>query len=166
MITIIVSTDENWLIGKSDGSMPWHEPEDLKWFKQTTMGFPIIMGRKTWESLPKKPLPGRYNIVVSRSLPCQELGDHAFVPSIELALGLAWVKSKNWPQAYDQIFVIGGAEIYKYVIEKNMVDEIIVSKIRGKHEGDIYFPKIDENIWSYMPFKRFDNFEVLKYMRM
>jgi len=165
MITIIVSVDENWLIGRTDGSMPWHIPEELKWFKQITMGSSIITGRKTWESLPNKPLPGRYNIVVSRSLPCQEFENHAFVPSIELALGLGWVKSKNWPQSYDSIFIIGGAEIYKYVLEKNMIDEILVSKVKGKYEGDIYFPKIDESQWTCMVFKKFDGFEVVKYVR-
>jgi dihydrofolate reductase len=165
MISIIVSVDDNWLMGRTDGKMPWHVPEDLKWFKQATMWSSIIMGRKTWESLPNKPLPGRYNIVVSRSLPPQEFEDHAFVPSIELALGLGWVKSKNWPASYDPIFVIGGAEIYKYVLEKHMVGEILVSRIKGKYEGDIYFPKIDENEFSSMPFLRFDKFEVIKYIK-
>lgn len=166
MRTIIVSVDESWLIGRSDGNMPWHIPEDLKWFKHITMGSPIVMGRKTWDSIPKKPLPGRYNIVVSRSMPYQELETHAFVPSIELALGLGWVKSKNWPENWDNIFIIGGAEIYKYVLEKNMVDEIIISRVRGKYEGDIYFPKLDESQWTSMAFKQFDNFEVVKYIKI
>ena len=65
---IIVSTDENGLIGDK-GKLPWHIPEELIFFKQVTMGNPIIMGRKTWESLPKKPLPGRFNIVLSKSMP-------------------------------------------------------------------------------------------------
>jgi dihydrofolate reductase len=98
-------------------------------------------------------------------LPYQEFENHAFVPSVELALGLGWVKSKNWPHSYDPIFIIGGAEIYKYVLEKNMVGEILVSKIKGKYEGDIYFPKIDEKEFSSMSFLSFDKFEVTKYIK-
>lgn len=166
MISIIVSADDNWLIGKSDGSMPWQIPEEAAWFKQATMGSSIVMGRKTWESLPEKPLQDRYNVVVSKSMPCEEHKDYAVVPSVEFALGIAWVKSKHWPRSFDQIFIIGGAQIYKYALEMDMVNEILVSRIRGKYEGDIHFPRLDGLHWMRTPFKQFDKFEVIKYMKV
>ena len=159
--------DENNLIGTEDGKLPWHISEEMKFFKRMTTGFPIIMGRKTWDSLPKKPLSKRFNIVVSRSLPYEELETHAFVPNVEIAIGLAWVKSKGWPEPLNEkIFIIGGEQIYNYVLEKNLVDEIIMSRVRGKYQGNVYFPKLDEFKWTVVGIERFDDFDVIKYIKL
>lgn len=158
--------DENNLIGQADGSLPWHIKEEMKFFKKTTLGHPVIMGRVTWNSLPKKPLSDRYNIIVTR-IGYDEYADHAFVPNVEIAFGLAWVKSKGWPDAKNEkVFILGGAQIYNYVLEKNLVDEIIISKVRGKYEGTVYFPKLDESKWTIVGIERFEEFDVIKYIKL
>jgi dihydrofolate reductase len=165
--TIIVSMDENNLIGTADGSLPWHIKEELQFFKKTTIGYPVIMGRVTWNSLPKKPLPDRYNIIVSQSHGYYEYEDYAFVPNVEIAFGMAWIKSKGWPNLINEkIFVIGGAQIYNYVLEKNLVDEVLISRVRGKYEGTVYFPKLDESKWTVVGIERFEEFDVIKYIKL
>jgi dihydrofolate reductase len=167
--TIIVSMDENDLIGKADGSLPWHISEELKFFKKTTIGCPVIMGRITYESLPFKPLPGRYNIVVTSTRAYAEYDNfgYAFVPNVEIAFGLAWVKSKGWPKtSNEKVFILGGAQIYNYTLEKNLVDEIIISKVRGKYEGTVYFPKLDSSNWTMVGSERFEEFDVIKYIKL
>jgi dihydrofolate reductase len=102
---IIVSADANGLIGK-EGKLPWRIPEELKFFKETTMGSPVIMGRKTWESLPKKPLPGRHNIVLSKSLPNFYDKGISVVDTWKKAFAIsAYVESQS-----DKIIIIGGAQ--------------------------------------------------------
>jgi dihydrofolate reductase len=165
--TIIVSMDENNLIGQADGKLPWHIREELKFFKKTTVGHPVIMGRVTWESLPKKPLLDRYNITVTSNYGYAEHDNYAFVPNVEIAIGMAWVKSKGWPNANNEkVFIIGGAQIYNYVLEKNLVDEVIISKVRGKYEGTVYFPKLDESKWTIVGIERFEEFDVIKYLKL
>ena len=101
MIKLVLAVAENGVIGK-DGAIPWHISEDLKRFKALTMGHTVVMGRKTWDSLPKKPLPGRVNIVVTR-----QTDWHA-----EGARGTSLGKRLRW-RASAEVMVIGGAEIYR-----------------------------------------------------
>jgi dihydrofolate reductase len=157
---IIVSTDENGLIG-NNGKLPWHIPEELKLFKQVTMGNPIIMGRKTWESLPKKPLPGRFNIVLSKSMPFGYQDSQTYVANEWMAaLGAAEIHSQLDSNA---ILIIGGAQIYKEALENNYVDSIILSEVKGKYDGDTYFPKIDEAKWRKKLISSHDQFIVYEY---
>ncbi|HAU60102.1 MAG TPA: hypothetical protein DCW45_07045 [Opitutae bacterium] len=128
----IVAVSQNGVIGKN-GDLPWRLAEDLKWFKKITMGHVVLMGRKTWDSLPF-PLPGRKNWVISRSLEKKE-GMQVF-GSIEEA-------EKNL-RPEEQIFVIGGGEIYAQTIVK--CREIYVTEVlQSVKDGDAFFPSIEED---------------------
>lgn len=127
---------KGWPIGK-DGKMPWHCPEDLKWFKEVTMGYPVIMGRKTFESI-KKPLVGRLNIVISRTMNVDTdtciYDNLIYADSVENAIKIA---EKNSEKA----FVIGGGSIYKYCIDNNLLDKIYIDELNEKVEdADTFFP--------------------------
>jgi len=137
MIAIIVAKSKNNVIG-SNGSIPWNVPKDLKYFKELTEGNTVIMGRKTYESLPKdnKPLPNRINIVITRDSNFTANGC-IVVSSIEEAI----LKVDNRKDT----FIIGGGEIYKQAI--NFVDKIYITEINGEFEGDTYFPELSDK-WN------------------
>lgn len=149
MTTILVAFDDNRVIGCKN-KMPWHLPEDLKLFKERTTGHPIIMGRNTWDSLPKKPLPKRYNIVITRQDPSvmikqynlEEIDNVDFVDSISKAIRLA---NKRIPNR--EAYIIGGAQIYQLAMEAGFVDKIIITKVPGEHKGDTYFPVLSDS-WT------------------
>ena len=134
-ISFIVAADENNAIGK-ENKLPWHLPRDMKFFKDTTMGKPILMGRKTFESFGSRPLPGRLNIVVTRN-------EDFVAPEGVLVyhnLTKALYRMNDEPQ--DEGFVIGGAEIYEQAMRH--ADRIYLTKVHCQIEGaDAYFPKID-----------------------
>lgn len=139
-IAAIVAMDEGRIIGK-DGALPWHLPEDLAHFKALTSGHLVIMGRKTWESLPAKfrPLPGRTNIVVSRNPAVLGLPEGTFgASSIEDAVKLAETTAR--PE--QKIWFIGGAELYKAALP--LCDELHLTLVDGHHEGDARFPTFEE----------------------
>ena len=134
-VTLIAAIDENSVLGK-DNKLIWHLPEDLKRFKRLTTGHAIIMGRKTFESLPKA-LPNRHNIVVTRNQNYSKEGV-TVCHSLEAAIECA----KN----DDQPFVIGGGQVYEQAIE--LADVIELTKIHAQFEGDVFFPEIDLKKWS------------------
>ncbi|QJW84108.1 dihydrofolate reductase [Ramlibacter terrae] len=129
---MIFARARNGVIGK-DGVMPWHLPEDLAHFKRVTPGCPVIMGRKTWDSLPPRfrPLPGRRNIVVTRNTGWSAAGVER-VHSLEQALALVEGASHAW--------VIGGADIYKQALGRAEVVE--ATEIDAEYEGDAYAPEL------------------------
>ncbi len=134
IISVIVAVAENNVIGK-DNKLIWHLPEDLKYFKKLTMGCPIIMGRKTYESI-GRPLPGRLSIIVTRNKDFSAEGCvvvHTLQSAVEFA--------KN----YNEIFIIGGAQLYSEAI--HLADRIYYTKVHHSFEGDVYFPSIDKNLW-------------------
>ena len=134
-IALVVAVSRNGVIGKA-GGLPWHISSDLKRFKAITMGKPLIMGRKTWESLPKKPLPGRQNIVITRQKNYQAEGA-VVVPDTASALAVAG--------EVEEICVIGGGEIFaKFLAE---ADRIYLTEIDLEVEGDTRFPPIDPGLW-------------------
>lgn len=136
MISLIWAMDENRLIGK-DNALPWHLPEDLKFFKKTTMGLPIAMGRKTWDSL-GRPLPGRENIVITRNPSFTSEGCTILNSVHELV---------QYSQKNDKdIFVIGGAEIYKLVLP--FANRLYITRIHARFEGDTYFPEFNLADWE------------------
>ena len=140
-IAIIVAMAENGVIGRNN-KLPWYLPEDLQYFKKVTMGKPIIMGRKTFDSL-KKPLPGRTNIVITRDQNYQHSGIrvvHTIEAAIELAKNIALI------DGVEEIMVIGGAQIYQAALL--YVDQIYLTKVQQTVEGDAYFPEIDWNQWK------------------
>lgn len=132
-ISIIVAVANNNVIGKNN-QLLWHLPNDMKFFKQTTWAMPIIMGRKTFESLNNKPLNGRLNIVVSSQKNIAKQNVHV-ATTIDEALQIA---QQN---LYKEAFVIGGGEIYKQTL--SMADTIYITRIQHSFEGDTYFPEID-----------------------
>lgn len=135
-VSVIVATGENGEIGIG-GQMIWHLREDLKRFKRLTSGFPVIMGRRTWESLPKRPLPDRRNIVVTRNPFYQALGAEIF-PSLEEAIASC--------AGAREIFIIGGGEIYRQSMP--YASTIHLTRVLASSpEADTFFPMPGEDEW-------------------
>lgn len=137
-IGIYVAIAENGVIGR-DGDLPWRLSTDLKRFKALTLGKPIVMGRKTWESFPRRPLPGRTNIVITRREDFSEPGA-VRASSLEEAISIAAQENP------DEICVIGGGEIFTQAI--GLADVLHVTHICAAIEGDTFFPRIDPLIWA------------------
>ena len=134
-VTLVVGIAGNGVIGR-DGGLPWRLSTDMKRFKATTMGKPVVMGRKPWESLPKRPLPGRRNIVVTRDQAFEAEGaEVAF--SFREALALAGGE--------DEVCVIGGGEIYVQALP--FADRLDVTHVLADVDGDTHFPPIDPETW-------------------
>lgn len=136
MITIVVAMGLGNEIG-ANNQLLWHLPTDLKHFKEITTGHPIIMGRKTYESI-GKPLPKRTNIVVSRKKDWFEEGI-LIVGSLKEAIKFA-------KKMDEEIFIIGGGNIYEQTID--LADKLEVTQVKANLEADVFFPKIDEKIWQ------------------
>ena len=135
-LALIAALDRNSAIGRGGGLL-WHESADQKNFRRVTMGCPVIMGRKTWDSLPERfrPLPGRRNIVVTRQVQWRATGAEP-APSFERALALV-------AQA-DKVFVIGGGELYALALPR--ADELVLTEIdRAFDDADVFFPALDRS---------------------
>ena len=135
-ISLIVAMATNRAIGL-DNKMPWHLSADLKKFKAITMGSPIVMGRKTYESI-GRPLPGRSNIIISRNLDYQQT-DCLVFNDIKTAIAASSKEA-------DEIFIIGGAELYKATLP--LADNLYLTLINQDFTGDTFFPEIDFKAWS------------------
>ncbi|GAB1349912.1 hypothetical protein MASR1M107_21260 [Ignavibacteriales bacterium] len=156
---IIVAVAKNFVIGKANGDMSWNVKEDFDHFKATTIGYPVLMGRKTYGYF-KKPLRDRQHIVITR--------DKNFDPkypevkvfhSLEEGFEYASTISK------EKMFIIGGGEIYRQVLDKGLVDEMIISWMRFPAEGEVTFPKFDESKWSISSRDEKEQFEIVHYVR-
>lgn len=134
-LSMVVAHADNRIIGK-DNDMPWHLPADLKYFKQTTLGKPVVMGRKTYESI-GRPLPGRLNIVISRDEKYQAEGITC-VTSVEQALEQAG--------DVEEIMVIGGGAIYAHCLPA--ANRLYITHIDAAIDGDTQFPEYDLNLWQ------------------
>jgi dihydrofolate reductase len=141
-VAIYVAIAENGVIG-STGGLPWRLSTDLKRFKAATMGKPIIMGRKTWESFPTRPLPGRLNIVVTRDKAYRAEGGET-AGSLSDAVALAKIRGRCMT-GVDEICVIGGGEIYAQALA--LADRLHVTHVLAKVDGDTVFPPIDPAVW-------------------
>ncbi len=136
-LSAIVAMDEGNLIGRGL-ELPWRFPEDLKWFKEKTRGHSLVMGRKVFDSLGRKPLPGRPGVVVTRDRAFRAEGVRvAHTP--EDGVALARMLGEQPP------FVIGGAEIYRALLPQ--ITRLYLTRIPGRHEGDVHFPPFDESEW-------------------
>jgi dihydrofolate reductase len=140
-LSLIVAKATNGCIGR-DNKLPWYLPGDLKYFKQATFGKPIIMGRKTWESL-KGPLPGRANIVISRQ-PGYVAEGARVVASLDEAIRLA--ESIAVIDGVDEVVVIGGAQIYAEALPR--ADVLYITEVHAAVEGDAFFPEYDASVWQ------------------
>ena len=143
-VSLIVAMAENRVIGL-DGALPWRLSEDLKFFKAVTMGHPIIMGRKTYQSIGAA-LPGRTNIVITRNREF-ETDDAEITFDLDEALQQAMAVEELWGQdnADQEVFVIGGGQIYAQALDR--ADRIYLTEIRAAPPGDAFFPEIDKNAW-------------------
>ena len=154
-VSIIVAAAENNVIGK-DNELPWHIPADFKYFKDKTSGHACIMGRKTYESICDqlgKPLPNRTSIVVTR-----QTGYNAEYTAGNLGEAIK-VARKQEPT---ELFIIGGADIYKQSLDNNVVDRIYFTRVYQSPEGDAYFPVLDET-WQEISRDDRDGFSFLVY---
>jgi len=140
-LALVWAMARNRVIGRNN-ALPWHLPEDLKFFKRVTMGKPIIMGRKTWESI-GRPLPGRCNIVISRNQDFKADGIAA-VSSLQQAISLAGQISLR--DGVDEVCVIGGAEIYHQALP--LADRLYLTQVHADVEGDTFFPEFDLSQWQ------------------
>lgn len=138
-LTLIVAASENHVIGKNN-TLPWHLPRDLRYFKSVTTGCPIIMGRKTYESIGKA-LPNRLNVVVSRNRDYQ-LEDAVLADSLATAIDYA---RKAQPDARE-IHVIGGASLFAAVLP--VADKLYLNRVLTTIEGDTFLPDIDWSVWQ------------------
>lgn len=148
-LTAIVAMDPNRVIGR-DGKLPWHLPEDLAFFKKTTTGHPILMGRKTFESI-GKPLPKRKNIVLTRD----KSWSHEGVEVIHSPDAISEMDG--------QIFIIGGAEIY--TVLSPLIDEWLVSHVHQSYDGDTYLAPFEIDFSKAEELEGHENFTVKRYLR-
>lgn len=153
-ISLIAALTKNRVIGKDNG-IPWSLPNDMKYFKNTTLNHVVIMGRKNWESIPEKyrPLPNRTNIIVTRNMSFGFVGtevriNHSIEAAIEDA-GRASVCDIRYKTTHDtlknEIFIIGGGEIYASTI--SMANKLYLTEINAEVEGDIFFPEVNMDEW-------------------
>jgi dihydrofolate reductase len=145
LIALVVAVSQNGVIGR-EGGLPWHLSSDLKLFKAITLGKPIIMGRKTWESLPRKPLPGRTNIVISRSKTFHAEGAH-IAATIKEALAFGQLENP------EEIAIIGGGEIYNLFLP--IADRIYRTDVHITVEGDTHFPALPSAEWTEVSAEEF-----------
>ena len=134
-ISLIVAASANGVIG-ADGELPWHLPDDFRYFKQVTMGKPIVMGRRTWESI-GRPLPGRQNIVVTRQ-PDFEAAGATVADSPDAAVAAA--------EEAGELMIIGGGEIYRRFLP--VADKVYLTSVDAEVEGDTHFPALDDSEWA------------------
>lgn len=141
-VALVVAVSRNGVIGR-DGTLPWRLKSDVRFFKTITMGKPLVMGRKTWESLPRKPLPGRDNIVLTRHRGYEAAGA-TVVSDPEAALSKAQMFARR--ANADEIAVIGGGEIYQLFLP--MADRLYLTVVDLDVEGDTRFPAFDPAQWK------------------
>lgn len=140
-IAIIVAMDEKRGIGKDNGLL-WHLPEDMKFFKNTTTDNIVVMGRKNYESIPEKyrPLPNRENVILTRNKDYKAEGCFVFHSFDEILKHYEDEEEKT-------MFIIGGGEIYKLALEKDIVDEMYITKVEKTYDADTFFPEINLRDW-------------------
>ncbi|MCU0881796.1 MAG: dihydrofolate reductase [Hyphomonadaceae bacterium] len=141
-ITLIVAQGANRVIG-ADSAIPWHLSTDFAHFKAATLGKPVIMGRKTWESLPRRPLPGRMNIVISRN---PGFGPIAGLVTSGLDVALQMASAHATAGGLDEICIIGGAQIYQAAMP--VASRLLVTDVDAAPDGDAVFPVIDTAAWT------------------
>ena len=141
IVSLIAALASNRAIGK-DNALLWQLPEDLRHFRETTRGKPVIMGRKTWESLPDpfRPLPGRHNIVVSRD-PAYQASGATLAGSLDDALRQAAAQTNA-----EEVFVIGGEQLYRQALP--LADRLYLTEIEQNFAGDVFFPDVQPHDWE------------------
>jgi len=152
IITLLVAAAQNNAIGKNN-QLLWSLPNDMKFFKNTTWGMAVIMGRKTYESV-DKPLLGRFNIVITRQAGWKKEG-------VIVAKDMQDALQKAAGTNCNEVFVIGGGEIYRWAID--IADKILITRVHASFDADTFFPEIDENKWQLTRNQDFEVDEKHKY---
>ena len=137
MISLLVAMDKNRVIGVNN-QLPWHLPSDLAYFKRVTMGHPIIMGRKAHDSIGRV-LPGRENIILTRN-------SNYSAPGCTVIYSVDDIKRLNAERKNEELFVIGGAELFNHVLDFS--DRLYITLIEDEFDGDTFFPEINEDEWE------------------
>ena len=154
---LIAAVAKNNVIGKSSGEMPWHSKDEFRHFKQTTLGFPVVMGRKTFESL-GKPLKGRLNIVLTKNSKFKKKFEEIIIfDTIKSAFKFCMTDN------FEKVFVIGGGQIFEKTIAD--ADEMIISHMDFNAQGDVYFPKINLKKWEISSREERNGFEIVTYKK-
>lgn len=161
MFSIIVAIGNNNEIGKNN-KLLWHIPEDLKKFKEITQGKTVVMGRNTFESI-GKPLPNRHNIVLSKN---SKLFSNNCNEKLEIYDDFSKIV-KKYRNSDEEVFIIGGVQIYKKALESGIVEKLYISHIDFfDNEADIYFPKIDYNAWKKVEENEYAGWKFCVYKKM
>jgi len=153
---IIAAVSKNRVIGRN-GIIPWHIKEELKHFKNTTTGFPVLMGRTTWESL-NKPLENRINIILTTN-PDFSFSHPNVVICNSIFDALSWCEENN----YSKVFIIGGEQVFEDTLK--VADRMIISELKFDVEGDRFFPQIDLNEWELVSSSDKSEFVIKEYLR-
>ncbi len=148
-VSLIWAMARNRVIGR-DNDLPWHLARDMKHFMTTTRGHPVIMGRRTFESMNRRPLPGRANIVVTRDRAYQAPGA-AVVNGLDAALAEAQTRCRD--MAVDEAFITGGAELYRLGLE--VADRLYVTEVEAEVAGDTFFPEVNWSRWRVVSSQAF-----------
>ncbi len=153
---LIAAIAKNGCIGK-DGQIPWHISEDMKRFKELTMGHAVLMGRKTWESIPDRfrPLPGRTNIVITRQK------NYPVSQGVEVFSNINEALQRH---SQETIFVIGGAEVYRETMPR--ANCLYITLVDQTVDGDVFFPKIDPQVWHEVEREDHNGFSFISYFRV
>jgi dihydrofolate reductase len=141
-VSLIAAVADNGVIGK-DNDLVWSLPDDMSFFKASTRGRHVIMGRRNYESIPHKyrPLPGRPNIILSRNSD-YDASPAALVTSLDEALEIARKAGET------ECFIIGGGQVYKMALDAGVIDTMFISHVHGEPEGDAFFPEFDPSQWT------------------
>ncbi len=141
-LALVVARARNGVIGR-DGDLPWRLRSDLQRFKAVTMGKPCIMGRKTWDSLPLKPLPGRLNLVLSKD---ESFGPKGAVACLTLDEAIEIGREQAMEDGVDEVCVIGGAGLFAAALPR--AKRLYLTEVEAEPEGDVLFPPFDESAWA------------------
>lgn len=154
---IIAAVAENGVIGK-DGDIPWHIPEDLKQFREETIGNPVVMGKNTFYSLPEdyRPLEGRTNIVLTRS------GLDNESARVANSLEEAWEIAKE--TGNDKVYIIGGTSVYEQTLED--ADKMVLTEVHEEYDGDTFFPEWKDENWKEVEREDHDDYSFVEYRRI
>lgn len=149
IISLIAAMAENGVIGKNN-KLPWHLPEDLQHFKKTTLGKPVVMGRKTFESMNAKPLPGRHNIILTENM--------AFTAPVGCTVVHSVTEALRASGEVEEVMIIGGAKIFEIFLP--LANRLYLSIIHAHHLGDSYFPNVDWAQWEIVSEEERESFSI------
>ena len=155
-IILMAAISPDRVIGR-DGAIPWHYPADMRYVKRTTTGHPCVMGRKTWESLPRRPLPGRPNLVLTRRV------DYEVPSGAIVCASLGEARRRCEGMAAERMFVLGGEAVFREALAEG--NEMLITHVPDRVEGDVHFPEWDEREWFLAENREQEGLRFARYVR-